>query len=100
MGVTITYDRKQQTNKHLGAALSRGKKAISGQINFSGLSNAVAGVTMTMIGFSTVDACYIEQKSGYQVYYDDANTLVQIPQLAAGVTLASWTAVKFFAWGN
>ncbi|KKK48022.1 hypothetical protein LCGC14_3149290, partial [marine sediment metagenome] len=36
MAVTITYDRRQSTNKHLGAALSRGKKAVSGEINFSG----------------------------------------------------------------
>ena len=100
MAVTITYDRRQSTNKHLGAALSRGKKAVSGEINFSGLSASTGGVTMTMIGFSTVDSCYIEQKSGYQVYYDDANTLIKIPQLADGVDIGSWTAVKFFAWGH
>ncbi len=100
MGVTVTYDPRQNTSKFIGAAMSRGKKAISGKINFSGLSNAVAGVTMTMFGFGTVDMCYIEQKSGYQVYYDDANTLIQIPQLATGVNLGAWTKVKFFAWGN
>jgi len=100
MAVTITFDGRQQTNKMLGAALSRGKKAVAGQINFSGLSNAVDGVTMTIVGLSTVDACWMEQKSGYQIYFDDANTLIKIPQLATGVSLGSWTAVKFWAWGN
>jgi len=100
MAVTVTYDPTQNTNKRLGAAMSRGKKAISGTINFSGLSNAISGVTMTMVGFGTVDIAYIEQKSGYQIYFDDANTLIKIPQLATGISLGSWTAVKFWGWGS
>ena len=100
MAVTITYDATQNTNKRLGAAMSRGKKAISGTINFSGLSNAISGVTMTMIGFSTVDMAHLEQKSGYQIYFDDANTVIKIPELASGVDIGSWTAVKFWGWGS
>ena len=100
MAVTITFDKRQQTNKMLGAALSRGKKAFSGEINFSGLSAASDGVTMTIAGMSTVDACLLEQKSGYQIYYDDANTVIRIPQVVDGFDLGSWTAVKFWAWGD
>ena len=100
MAVTITFDARQNTNKKLGAAMSRGKKAISGEINFSGLSASTGGVTMTIGGFGTIDACWMEQKSGYQIYYDAANTLIMIPQLADGVDLGSWTALKFWAWGN
>ena len=100
MAVTITYDARQNTNKSLGAALSRGKKEISAEINFSGLSASTGGVTMTCVGFSTVDAVLFEQKSGYQIYYDDANTLIKIPQLADGVDLGSWTAVKCKIFGN
>ena len=100
MAVTLTFDAKQQTNKMLGAAMSRGKKAVAGTINFSGLSASTGGVTMTIAGFSTIDACWLEQKSGYQIYYDDANTLIKIPTLADGVDLGSWTAVKFWAWGD
>ena len=102
MAVTITYDARQNTNKQLGAAMSRGKKAISMEINFSGLSASPSqsGVTMTCVGFSTIDGIMFEQKSGYQIYYDDANTLIKIPQLADGVDLSSWTALKAWAWGN
>jgi hypothetical protein len=100
MAVTITYDARQNTNKNLGAAMSRGKKSISMEINFSGLSASTGGVTMTCVGFSTIDQVTFEQKSGYQIYYDDANTLIKIPQLADGVDLGSWTAVKAWAWGN
>ena len=100
MAVTITFDARQNTNKKLGAAMSRGKKAISGEINFSGLSASTGGVTMTIIGFATIDACWMEQKSGYQIYYDDANNLIKIPQLGDGVDLGAWTAVKFWAWGS
>ena len=100
MAVTITYDARQNTNKRLGAAMSRGKKAISGEINFSGLSASTGGVTMTIIGFATVDACWMEQKSGYQVYYDAANTVIRTPQIVDGADLGSWTALKFWAWGS
>jgi len=100
MAVTITYDARQNTNKSLGAAMSRGKKAVAGTINFSGLSASSGGVTMTIVGLSTVDACWMEQKSGYQVYFDDASNLIRIPQVVDGFDLGSWTALKFWAWGN
>ena len=100
MAVTITFDSRQLSNKTLTAAQSNRKKAVSGEINFSGLSASTGGVTMTIAGLTTVGQCWIEQKSGYQVYYDDASNLIHIRQLADGVDLGSWTAVKFWAWGN
>ena len=100
MAVAVTFDARQQTNKNLGAAMSRGKKAVSGTVNFSGLSASTGGVTMTIVGFATVDVCFFEQTSGYQMYYDADNTLIMIPELADGVDLGSWTAVRFWAWGD
>ena len=100
MAVTITYDKRQQTNKALGAAVSRGIRACSGDFNCSGLSASSGGVTMTIAGFTTIDACWVEQKSGYQIYYDPANTLLKMPQIVDGFDIGSWTAVKFWAWGH
>lgn len=100
MAVTITYDERQQTNKMLGAAVSRGIRAVAGTFNCSGLSASTGGVTMTITGFTTIDACWVEQKSGYQIYFDATNTLLKMPQIADGADLGSWTAVKFWAWGH
>ena len=100
MAVTITFDSRQLSNKTLTAAQANGKKGVAGTINFSGLSASIGGVTMTIAGLTTVGACWMEQKSGYQVYYEAASNLIHIPQLVDGFDLGSWTAVKFWAWGN
>lgn len=100
MAVTVTYDKRQQTNKSIGAAMSRGKKAVSFDINFSGLSVVATGITMTVAGMTTVDVCLIDQKSGYQVYYEASSTVIKVPQLVSGTSLGSWTTVNAWAWGD
>jgi len=101
MAVTITYDGRQNTNKKLGAAMSRGLKAIAAQINFSGLSNAISsGIVCSFVGFGSIDSVMIEPQSGYQIYYDSDDGVIRIPQLATGVSLGSWTAVKCWVWGS
>jgi hypothetical protein len=78
--------------------MSRGKKAIAARVNFSGLSNVISGVTMGVAGFVSTDAVLFEQKSGYQIFYNAG--VIEIPQLATGVSLGSWTSVKCWIWGD
>jgi hypothetical protein len=101
MAITVTYDARQQTNKSLGAALSRGKKAAAAVLNFSGQSNVIAsGVVCSFVGFSTIDAVFIGETSGYSCYYDTSLGSIRFPQLASGVSLGDLTSVKCFIWGN
>ena len=101
MAVSVTYDVRQQTNKSLGAALSRGKKAVAAVLNFSGQSNVIAsGVVCSFVGFNTIDAVFIGGASGYRAYYDTSQGSIIFPELASGVSLGSLTSVKCFIWGD
>jgi len=101
MAVTVTYDATQNTNKHLGAAMSRGKKAIAAELNFSGQSNVISsGVAVSFVGFSTIDAVVLTETSGYRAYYDVSQGSIIFPELATGVSLGDLTAVKAWVWGS
>jgi len=101
MAVSVTYDTRQQTNKSLGAALSRGKKAVAAVLNFSGQSNVIAsGIAVSFVGFSTIDAVFIGETSGYRAYYDTSQGSIIFPELASGVNVGALTSVKCFIWGH
>ena len=101
MAVTITYDARQNTNKSLGAAMSRGKKATAAVLNFSGQSNVItSGIACSFVGFSSIQAVFIGETSGYRAYYDTSQGSIIFPELATGVSLGDLTSVKAFVWGN
>ena len=100
MAISVTYDARQFTNKSLGAALSRGKKAVAAVLNCSGQSNVIAGVGVSFVGFTTIDAVFIGETSGYACYYDTSAGKMIFPELASGVSLGNLTSVKCFIWGH
>jgi hypothetical protein len=101
MAVSVTYDARQFTNKKLGAAMSRGKKACAAVLNFSGQSNVIAsGIAASFVGFSTIDAVFIGETSGYQAFYDTSQGSIRFPELASGVNLGGLTSVKCWIWGD
>jgi len=101
MAVSVTYDGRQSTNKSIGAALSRGKKAVACSLNFSGQSNVISsGVVCSFVGFSTIQAVFIGETSGYACYYDTSLGSIRFPELASGVSLGNLTSVKCFIWGD
>lgn len=119
MAVTITWDAGFNTNKSLNSAVARGKKMVTGKMNFSGLTYIDGGVTVSMAGFSTVDACWIEPQNGLFFNFDYTNQLVEVriagsatntatiaalentlQEIASGTSLGSYTAVRFWAMGD
>jgi len=100
MAITITYDAKQGTNKRIGAALARGKKFISGALNFSGQTYATGGITCSFVGFTTLDSVWLQNQDGQVLRYIDSTGKVAVDGLASGVNVGSWTAVKFLAVGD
>lgn len=101
MAVSITYDARQNTNKRLGAAMSRGKKAVAAVLNFSGQSNVIgSGIACSFVGFGSIQAVFVGETSGYMAYYDTSQGSIIFPQLATGVSLGDLTSVKCWIWGN
>jgi len=120
MAVAVTYDAGLNTNKRLLSWLSRGKKMATGTLNFSGLTYINGGVTVTLAGLSTVDACWIHNHNGleFEFIFSSAQ-LIKIrvagnatntatiaagenvsQEIASGTALSSYTAVKFWAVGS
>lgn len=118
--VGISYDAGLNTNKKLSSALARGRKHVTGTLNFSAKLYIGGGVTTPVTGLSSVYAMFIQPKSGITFEYDYSSTALTkllIPGTATNTTtvaalenalqeIASDTAcsfigtVRFFAVGS
>jgi len=112
MAITVTYDAKMNTNKSFNSALSRGKKITGGSLNFSGQSYVEGGLTMTMAGFTSLDAVYttpyqldtLSMPFIFHFSFDYANNKMKVSEggdeIASGISLGSLTSVRFMAMGD
>jgi hypothetical protein len=118
--IGVSYDAGLNTNKTLNSAAARGKKHITGTLNFSNKTYITGGVTTNLAGLSTVDMCLISSKSGMVFEYDYSSTAlvkVMLPgkatntttvaagensmqEFPSGSNMSLLGTVRFFAVGN
>jgi hypothetical protein len=117
--IGVSYDAGLNTNKSLLSSLARGKKQVTGTLNFSNKTYITGGVTTPLAGLSTVDVCFISGKSGMVFEYDysstalvkvllpgrASNTLTTVADAALqefpnGANMSLLGTVRFFATGK
>jgi hypothetical protein len=103
--IGVSYDAGLNTNKSLLSSLARGKKQVTGTLNFSNKTYITGGVTTNLVGLSTVDICYISSKEGMVFEYDYSSTAlvkVMLPGKATNTTTvaAGENAMQEFPAGH
>ena len=108
MAVTATYTKVYRGSWKVNAIAASNVKFIFG--TFSPGTYAGGGVTWTFPQFTRTEFVQVGMASGYSLEYDYSNQKLMVMYLTGGVeggveiasdtSLASWSALRFMAWGT